>query len=210
MSNRLTSLALLTGAIALVPALGTAQTSGTPDTTTPSQTTPPSQTMPQATPAPGTGPAPQTPTPAQDVARGDESFLNNASQAGHYEIQGSELALRKSNSEAVKAFAQRMIDDHGKVAQELAELARSKGVEVPNEPSLMQKGKLKVLEMRDDGFDQAYAEGIGVEAHQDAVKLFEEAAQDAEDADIQAFASRTVAALREHLSMAEQLRDQFK
>ena len=48
----------------------------------------------------------------------------------------------------------------------------------------MQQAKLKALGLRDDSFDKAYIDEIGVSAHEDAVKLFEKASNDVKDPDI--------------------------
>nr|WP_232468219.1 DUF4142 domain-containing protein [Bordetella genomosp. 13] len=135
----------------------------------------------------------------------DEDFLERAAQAGHTEIAGSKLAQQKARSADVKKFAEQMVADHTKVGEQLAALARSKGYTPPDEPSLIDKAKLKTLEMRDEGFDKAYADEIGVQAHQDTVDLFKKAAEQAKDADVKAFAAKTLPALEQHLTMAKEL-----
>lgn len=140
----------------------------------------------------------------------DRDFLENAAQAGHMEVEGSKLALEKARSAEVKSFAQKMIDDHGKAGQQLAALAKKKGYDAPAEPSLMQQAKLKTLGLRDDGFDKAYAESIGVSAHEDAVKLFQEASNQAKDPEIKQFATETLPTLEQHLQMAKSLEQSVK
>ncbi|SSW65052.1 DUF4142 domain-containing protein [Achromobacter agilis] len=135
----------------------------------------------------------------------DRDFVENAAQAGNMEIAGSKLALEKARDPDVKAFAQKIIDDHGKAGQQLASLAKSKGYEAPTEPSLVQQAKLKALGLRDDSFDKAYIDEIGVSAHQDAVKLFQEASNDVKDPDVKQFAIQTLPVLQQHLEMAQGL-----
>ncbi|HYG41300.1 MAG TPA: DUF4142 domain-containing protein [Bordetella sp.] len=156
------------------------------------------------TPAPAQGGA-QTQGGAQQLDGNDEDFLENAAQSGHAEIEGSKMAQQKASSPDVKAFAEKMITDHTKVGDELKALAQKKGYNPPTEPSLMQKAKLKTLSMTDDGFDEMYADQIGVSAHEDAVKLFEDASANAKDPDIKAFAAKNLPALQEHLTMAKEL-----
>lgn len=144
---------------------------------------------------------------AHKLARGDTAFLKQAAQNGHAEIEGSKLALSKGTHAQVKAFAQQMVDDHTKASQELAALAAGKGVELPSEPSLAQKAKLKLLAQRDgESFDRHYAESIGVAAHEDTVKLFKKAAEQAKDADLKAFATKTLPTLEQHLQHAKDLK----
>ena len=144
---------------------------------------------------------------ADTVAHSDASFMKAAAHAGNMEVEGSRLALSKSASPQVKTFAQQMIDDHTKAAQALAALAASKGVKLPDGPSLGQKAELKLLGTHDGAkFDAKYAEKVGVGAHEDAVKLFTKAASEAKDADVKAFASKTLPTLQHHLEMAQALK----
>ncbi|WP_233233289.1 DUF4142 domain-containing protein [Bordetella sp. LUAb4] len=142
---------------------------------------------------------------ANHLASADKSFLEDAAQGGNTEIAGSKLALEKSKNADVKAFATQMIKDHTAVGEELAALARSKGYTPPTEPSLMQKGELKALDVTDDSFDSMYARRIGVAAHESTVELFEKAAKDAKDPEIKAFAQKTLPSLQSHLEMAKAL-----
>ena len=144
---------------------------------------------------------------ADTVAHSDASFMKDAAHAGQMEIEGSRLALTKASSQQVKDFAQKIIDDHTKAGQELATLAAAKGVKLPDEPSLAQKTKLKLLGTHDGAkFDAKYAETIGVSAHEDAVTLFTKASRDAKDADVKAFAIKTLPTLQHHLQMAQELK----
>ena len=136
----------------------------------------------------------------------DADFLKQAAQNGHAEVEASKLAQTKATQPDVKSFAQKMVDDHQKAHQELAQLAQSKGVKLPEDPSLMQRGKLKMLSGADgEKFDKRYAESFGVKAHEDTVKLFKDAAANAKDAEVKAFAQKTLPKLEEHLTMARSM-----
>jgi putative membrane protein len=141
------------------------------------------------------------------LSREDAGFLSQAAQNGHAEIESSKLAMEKATDPKVKEFAKRMIDDHTKANEELKALASSKGVEVPDDPSLLQKGKSKLMLSTADGadFDRRYAESMGVTAHEDTIELFEKAAKSAQDPEIKAFAQKTLPKLQEHLQMAQEM-----
>src|SRR5690606_6872596 len=117
------------------------------------------------------------------LSRADEAFVNQAAQNGHAEVEASKLAMEKASDPKVKEFAKHMIDDHTKANKELEALASSKGVDLPDGPSLLQKGKSKLMLSTADGenFDRRYAESMGVEAHEDNIELFEKAVKEAED-----------------------------
>jgi len=136
----------------------------------------------------------------------DHDFLENAIQGSYAEIEGSQLALEKSEDAEVRDFAQMMIDDHQKMVQEASELARQKGVEAPDGPSLMQTTEITALKALTGGaFDAMYVNRIGVAAHESTIQMFEEAQQNVQDPDIRAMIDKTLPKLREHLQMAQAL-----
>lgn len=143
---------------------------------------------------------------ASRLQRADKSFLDDAAHSGHAEVKSSQLALTKAQNPKVRAFAQQMVDDHTQANQELAALAASKNVRVPEGPSLVQEGKIKLLGTADGvDFDKRYMESMGLQAHRDTVALFEKGARDARDPEVKAFAQKTLPKLKHHLEMAQQL-----
>lgn len=139
--------------------------------------------------------------------RADAGFMKQAAQNGHAEVESSKLALTKATNAQVKSFAQQMVDDHTKANNELQSLAQSKGVELPTDASLAQRAKMKLLSAQDGAsFDRRYVQTMGVAAHEDTIKLFEKAANEAKDADVKAFAQKTLPTLQHHLQMARDMR----
>lgn len=139
-------------------------------------------------------------------ARSDADFMQQAAQNGAAEIEASKLALQKAQRSDVKSFAEKMVADHTKTDEELKQLAASKKVSLPDGPSMKQKAELKMISAGDDAkFDERYAKSFGVKAHEDTIKLFEEAAKGASDAQVKAFAQKTLPALKHHLEMARAL-----
>ncbi|MCE4538876.1 DUF4142 domain-containing protein [Pelomonas sp. P7] len=139
-------------------------------------------------------------------ARSDASFMKEAAHAGAAEIEASKLAVSKAKSADVKSFADTMIADHTKVADELKALAATKNVKLPDGPSVKQKAEIKLIDAGDnDKFDERFAKNFGVKAHEDTIKLFEEAAKNAKDPEVKAWAEKTLPGLRHHLEMAQAL-----
>ena len=137
----------------------------------------------------------------------DKSFLKDAAEAGNAEVSGSQVAVAQSSNADVKAFAQQMIDDHGKAGSELKGLADQKGVKVSDTPTITKKTEIKLLsERKGASFDQHYADSIGVKAHQDTIKLFQKEVDKGTDADVKAWASKTLPTLQHHLEMAQSLK----
>ena len=142
----------------------------------------------------------------QAHARSDESFMKEAAHAGAAEIEASKLAQTKAKNADVKAFADAMIADHTKVADELKTLAAAKKVKLPDGPSLKQKAELKMIDAGDnDKFDERYVRNFGVKAHEDTIKLFDEASREAKDPEVKAWAAKTLPGLKHHLEMAKAL-----
>ena len=141
-----------------------------------------------------------------NVAHVDAAFMKNAAEAGLAEVEASKLAASKATNTQVKSFAQQMVDDHSKANDELKALAASKGVTLPTEPSMAQKAKLKLLQGADGAnFDKRYAESFGVKAHEDTVSLFQKESQKAKDAEVKAWAEKTLPTLQHHLEMAKDM-----
>jgi putative membrane protein len=133
----------------------------------------------------------------------DATFVKKAACAGMAEVKSSEIALQKASDAKVKQFAQRMIDDHTKANKELTELATRKGwkPEAAIEEK-KQKEMDKLSGKTGQEFDRAYME-CQVKAHEEAVKLFKQASTASEDADLKAWAAKTLPTLEEHLKMAQ-------
>jgi putative membrane protein len=162
---------------------------------------------PPTTAAPATAaPAPGAP-PLAGIAAADRSFVTVAASTALLEVEASRLALQRSRHPEVRAFAQRVIDDHRRSNQELTELARDAGMaDVPRTTMGKYTGRLEKLRMlKDAGFDREYAAQIGVAGHVEAVAHFDQAATDAQDPELKAFAARELPALREHLEQAESM-----
>ena len=136
----------------------------------------------------------------------DKTFITKAADSGSTEIAASKVAQSKSTNADVKKFADSMVTDHTKVADELKQLAASKQITVSDQPGARHKADIaKLSSLEGKKFDQEYAARIGVAAHKDAVKLFTEASQKATDPEIKAFAAKTLPALQHHLDMANAL-----
>ncbi|WP_231907042.1 DUF4142 domain-containing protein [Cupriavidus sp. D384] len=163
-------------------------------------------------PGPAMHAAPLSDQPGTAMAGdGDVMFLRKAAMAGTLEIDASNLAQSRASSPVVKSFATQMIQDHRAADAKLKQQAQRLGVQVPATPlqkdqqALTRLGQLKGAE-----FDRAYAQQIGVDAHQDAVALFRKAADDARDDGVKSFARQTLPTLEHHLDMAQKMAAQVK
>ena len=135
----------------------------------------------------------------------DSDFAVKAADGGLTEVQLGKIAQTNASSQAVKDFGQKMVTDHEKANKELMALAEKKGIALPPAPS---EDKIKhIKEMNDtkgQEFDKMYMDMM-VEDHESTVNLFETASERATDADIKAFATKTLPVLREHHAAAQSL-----
>jgi putative membrane protein len=137
------------------------------------------------------------------AATSDNAFLTHAAQDGEAEVELGKMAQQKAADQRVKDFGARMQKDHGNANAELRAIIAKKGVTIPGGlgPHMAVRNKLEKLQGAT--FDEEYMKAM-VEDHTKAVSLFEGAAKSA-DADIKAFATKTLPTLREHRQMAQEL-----
>ena len=141
--------------------------------------------------------------PAGKVAAADRRFIEKAAVGGMAEVELGKLAQTNGASDQVKQFGARMSEDHAKANDELKEIASTKGVEVPT--SLDKKTHATVDKMKTltgAAFDKAYMSDM-VADHKEDIALFQSESLSGQDADVKAFAGKTLPTLREHLRMAQ-------
>ncbi|RQS58415.1 DUF4142 domain-containing protein [Burkholderia sp. Bp8963] len=151
------------------------------------------------------------PAPGPDDARiskqaqgVDAEFVDRARLADVSEVQASQIALEKSTSPDVRAFAKQMVGDHGKANERLRALAARKGV--PEQTVRIVNPDVEALRDRSGrDFDTAYVSAAGPDAHREAIRLFENEARDGKDPDLRAYAKATLPTLRHHLAAAQVL-----
>jgi len=140
----------------------------------------------------------------------DTEFVRLAKLANQHEIESSRLALEKTQDPEVRAFAQRMIDDHTRVGQQMEQVAAA----TPNLQETTQGADplgadvvMARLRQANAGveFDREY-KIAQMQAHEWTIELFEEATgEEALNEGLQAFADQTLPALRQHLDLARNL-----
>jgi len=143
---------------------------------------------------------------AADLARADRKFLEAASEAGMFEIGAGKVAVQNAQAAEVKAFGQMMITDHTRVDGELKALAASKGFKLPDElPRGLRKDLESLTQKAGQPFDSDYAENVAVDAHEEVYEMYKDAVEDIKDADIKAFAWKTLPTLQAHLEQGRAL-----
>jgi putative membrane protein len=136
---------------------------------------------------------------AADLAKSDEAFMKKAASGGMAEVKLGEVAKEKGSRKDVKDFGAMMAGDHGKANEELKSLAQKKGVTLPPGPTGKHEAAVnKLSKLSGEEFDKAYIDEM-VKDHENAVKEFEQVSGSAKDADVKAFATKTLPTLKTHL-----------
>lgn len=144
-------------------------------------------------------------------AAGDpnEYFMVTAAQVNLAEIEAGQLAAERARSPEVREYAQTMVQAHWRAHQELMEMARQKGVALPDRPD---EARLQLTahlaELPPEQFDREYMSAMTAD-HAKALSMFQDKSKLATDPEVRAWAERTVPGLRHHLEMATSLNERL-
>ncbi|HBC81514.1 DUF4142 domain-containing protein [Pseudescherichia vulneris] len=140
------------------------------------------------------------------LSAGDEKAVKDMAQANINEIAAAKIALNKAQSSDVKAFAQKMVDDHGAALTKVQTVAQQKGVTLPTEPDAMHKAMAANLEKQSgDAFDKMYMENAGTKDHQMVLSKLQSDAKMIKDPDVKALADAHTPVVEQHLKSAQQM-----
>lgn len=137
-----------------------------------------------------------------------EDFVRMVAIGDMFEIQSSKMAVDKARDETVKRFARMMIEAHQKTSAELKSTVEAAQIKAQIPSTLDQAHKLKFDQLRSaagDRFDATYG-AMQVEAHQQAITVFENYARAGADAKLKEWAEATLPTLKQHLEEASKLR----
>lgn len=146
---------------------------------------------------------------ASGLGSDDTDFVKKAAKGGIAEVEMGRLAVKKATSPEVREFGSLMVRDHTKANQQLAALASSKGVDLPDSKSLgedISYAKLKLLSGK--AFDDAYIKMM-VDDHKEDVDAFQKAADSSQDPDVKKFAGKTLPTLQGHLTKIQKIQSDF-
>jgi putative membrane protein len=136
----------------------------------------------------------------------DKDFARQAAEAGLTEVKLGRLAAERGKQPAVREFGEMMIKDHSAANQELKAIADKKGITLPNESncSECQPKYDQLVKHKGAEFDKAYMDMM-VKGHKEVAEKFSKESSGGADADLKAFAAKTLPIINHHLGMAESL-----
>lgn len=133
----------------------------------------------------------------------DKKFMTDAAQGGLAEVQLGQLATQKATNPDVKAFGQRMVDDHTKANDQLKSIASQQNVTLPSSMDAKDQALYDRLSgMSGSEFDKVYMQHMVMD-HKKDIAEFRKEANGGKDSAIKQFASSTLPTLEEHLKMAQ-------
>ena len=135
---------------------------------------------------------------AGQMSDADRQFLMMAAKDGMKEVHMGQMAAQQGQSPEVKKMGQQIAADHTKANQQLMAIAAKKGIK-PDTNHKMDK-----MSKRDmNNFDQAWI-GMMINDHQKDIAAYQRQAQQGADADLKAYAKKTLPVLQKHLKMVQQ------
>jgi putative membrane protein len=136
----------------------------------------------------------------------EATMLRDLARNNLAEVATGKLALAKAQDVEVKAFAQTMVDDHSAAMKDLEQLAQSKHITLPTQPTGAQKATMKGMEsLRPGSFNKMYMAQSGVIDHRKTLALLKRIQARGKDAEFRALAGKMQPTVEHHLRQAVEL-----
>jgi putative membrane protein len=135
----------------------------------------------------------------------DQSFVREMMQSDAVEVQLGQLAQEKSQSDDVKQFAEKMVENRKRLDEQLAALAKQMDVSQPNGPDKKTKKEIEKMQaLSGPQFDEEYIRTIE-KAHEKDVKSFKQAAESSQNPNVQKTAQTDAPVIEQHLAAIQKL-----
>jgi putative membrane protein len=134
-------------------------------------------------------------------------FVRAAAIANNYELEAARLALQKAEAPATRQFAQRMIDHHTKLGQDLRAAAQAAAVGVDAPAGLDPRREEMMSNLRgvsQQDFDERYLEQQEL-AHQETLALMRGYAEGGDVPQLRTVAADAAGLVDQHLARAREV-----
>ncbi len=129
-------------------------------------------------------------------------FLAEAAHDSASEIQMSRIAEQRARTQAVKDYAQMIVQDHTQANQQLMDLAQRENLPLPSEPTAGVAQEASEMQTAKAGdFDLDYMTRMA-EDHNRALGMFRDIANSSPDPQIRAWAASQIPILEKHEKQA--------
>ncbi len=135
-----------------------------------------------------------------------KTFVKKAGLTNLFEIKAGQIARQKSDNSDVQDYAEMIISDHQKAQDDLKAAAKDvNGASVPDSLDQKHSKMIKQLQSASGARFLKTFKDQQVKGHKEAVKLFQDYAKGAANAELKQFAQSTLPNLKKHLQQAQNL-----
>lgn len=139
----------------------------------------------------------------------DAEFLRKAAASGRFSVAAASLATQRATRPDVKAFAQRLVQDHTVANAELTTLAQVHDVALPSRTDDAHRMAIEGLAARQGpDFDEAFLQNVGEHQHQVDLQMLAIESASAQSADVREWAARASETFNRDLVDAQRLAGQ--
>lgn len=137
-------------------------------------------------------------------------FVTESVTGSLAEINLGRLAASKGESDSVKQFGERMVNDHTAALEKVRRVAQEKNIPVPSSPdSKHEKLAARLEKLSGTDFDKAYIQHM-IRDHEKDVRTAERVSENSADADVKQLASTLLTTYRAHLERAREIGGELK
>lgn len=143
---------------------------------------------------------------AEKGAMTDQQFVDFAAQTDMVEANLGQLAQTVSDNQQVKDYGQTLVTDHTQDYQQLSDMAKQAGLNVPNAIDA-EHNKMMIdpfQKLKGGAFDHKYIQEM-VAGHTKAIEMYKKEAADAQNAQVKTYAQNALPVLEKHLAAAKDL-----
>ena len=157
------------------------------------------------------GPSTDKVEPAQAAQEsGAKEFLIQVMEDSLAEMELCMVALDNAERDDIKAFAQSMLDEHGKFGQQIEQMAQSMKIAFPKKMRAEHARLLRDIgKLQGDQFERRFVEQ-NLQYHENDLKVFEHYAAQEQEGAVKELADAGVKLFTKHLKMVKELARQYK
>ncbi|GGB73599.1 membrane protein [Flavobacterium suaedae] len=140
----------------------------------------------------------------------DSEFLVEAAAINMKEIELGKLVENRSENQALKSYAEMLVEEHTKANEELKAIAKEMNVSLPMD--LTEDGKKAYENLKEESgedFANDYVDMM-IKDHEEAIDEVEEGIEEANNEKVRAWAADILPKLREHLAKAKDLKEKME
>lgn len=147
--------------------------------------------------------------PSNPVNEQDRNFALNTTYSNLAEIQMGQLAAAEATNESLEDFAEMMVTDHTTAQNQLANLAESLDIAIPDTLTNEDQDKqAQLIALDGTRFDSAYISSQVV-AHQQAQQIFQTQINQGLNPQLKEYAANTLVHIISHLERATELKEEL-